>query len=169
MLLAVFPGPGCGIFLAEMATPAQKRVLGAAVDMLAGMPSIVMGLFGFMLILLLRHTILPDANTGLLLAAGYLRLWGRVKRYKLPLIHGSEERLSELCAQEKIGRPPRLFRVSGLKSPCLVGIVRPAILLPRELPAEALAPDDPGPVLPLVQPPGVAHGPGRPAGHGAVL
>ena len=75
----------------------------------------------------------------LLLAAGYLRLWGRVKRYKLPLIHGSEERLSELCAQEKIGRPPRLFRVSGLKSPCLVGIVRPAILLPRELPAEALS------------------------------
>ena len=75
----------------------------------------------------------------LLLAAGYLRLWRRVKRYKLPLVHGSEERLSELCVQEKIGRPPRLFRVSGLKSPCLVGIVRPAILLPRELPAEALS------------------------------
>ena len=75
----------------------------------------------------------------LLLAVGYLRLWGRVRRHKLPLIHGSEERLSELCAQEKIGRPPRLFRVSGLKSPCLVGIVRPAILLPRELPAEALS------------------------------
>ena len=75
----------------------------------------------------------------LLLAAGYLRLWGRVRRHKLPLIHGSEERLSELCAQEKIGRLPRLFRVSGLKSPCLVGVVRPAILLPRELPAEALS------------------------------
>ena len=75
----------------------------------------------------------------LLLAVGYLRLWGRVRRHKLPLIHGSEERLSELCAQEKIGRPPRLFRVSGLKSPCLVGVVRPAILLPRELPAEALS------------------------------
>ena len=36
----------------------------------------------------------------LLLAVGYLRLWGRVRRHKLPLIHGSEERLSELCAQE---------------------------------------------------------------------
>ena len=75
----------------------------------------------------------------LLLAAGYLRMWGRVRRRKLPLIHGSGEKLSELCAQEKIGRPPRLFRISGLKSPCLVGIVRPAILLPRELPAEALS------------------------------
>ena len=29
--------------------------------------------------------------------------------------------------------------MQGLKSPCLVGIVRPAILLPRELPAEALS------------------------------
>lgn len=47
--------------------------------------------------------------------------------------------MSELCAQEKVERLPRLFRVSGLKSPCLVGIVRPAILLPRELPAEALS------------------------------
>lgn len=75
----------------------------------------------------------------LLLAAGYLRMWGRVRRRKLPLLNGSGEKLSELCAQEKIGRPPRLFRISGLKSPCLVGIVRPAILLPRELPAEALS------------------------------
>ena len=74
MLLALLPGVGCGIYLAEFATPAQKRVLGAAVDMLAGMPSIVMGLFGFMLILLLRHTVLPDANTCLLLAAGCLAL-----------------------------------------------------------------------------------------------
>lgn len=75
----------------------------------------------------------------LLLAAGYLRMWGRVRRRKLPLLHGSGEKLSELCAQKKIGRPPCLFRISGLKSPCLVGIVRPAILLPRELPAEALS------------------------------
>ena len=74
-----------------------------------------------------------------LLAAGYLRMWGRVRRRKLPLIHGSVEKMSELCAQEKVERLPRLFRVSGLKSPCLVGIVRPAILLPRELPAEALS------------------------------
>lgn len=74
VLLAVFPGVGCGIYLSEFATPRQKRIMGAAVDMLAGMPSIVMGLFGFMLILLLRRTVLPDANTGLLLAACCLAL-----------------------------------------------------------------------------------------------
>ena len=74
VLLAVFPGVGCGIYLSELASPRQKRIIGAAVDMLAGMPSIVMGLFGFMLILLLRRTVLPDANTGLLLAAGCLAL-----------------------------------------------------------------------------------------------
>ena len=74
-----------------------------------------------------------------LLVAECLRMWGRVRRRKLPLIHGSVEKMSELCAQEKVERLPRLFRVSGLKSPCLVGIVRPAILLPRELPAEALS------------------------------
>lgn len=74
-----------------------------------------------------------------LLVAECLRMWGRVRRRKLPLIHGGVEKMSELCAQEKVERLPRLFRVSGLKSPCLVGIVRPAILLPRELPAEALS------------------------------
>ena len=74
MLLALFPGVGCGVYLSELATPRKKRVLGAAVDMLAGMPSIVMGLFGFMLILLLRRTVLPEANTGLLLAACCLAL-----------------------------------------------------------------------------------------------
>ena len=74
MALALFPGVGCGVYLAEFATPGQKRVLGSAVDMLAGMPSIVMGLFGFMLILLMRRTVLPDANTCLLLAAACLAL-----------------------------------------------------------------------------------------------
>ena len=71
-LLAVVPGVGCGLYLAELASPRQKRIFDAAVDMLAGMPSIVMGLFGFMLILLLRRTFFPEANTGLLLAAGCL-------------------------------------------------------------------------------------------------
>lgn len=74
MVLALVPGTGCGIYLAELATERQRRVLDMAVDMLAGMPSIVMGLFGFMLILLLRHTILPEANTGMLLAAVCLAL-----------------------------------------------------------------------------------------------
>lgn len=74
VLLALFPGVGCGLYLAALATPRQKRFLGAALDMLAGMPSIVMGLFGFMLILFLRRTLFPGANTGLLLAAACLAL-----------------------------------------------------------------------------------------------
>ena len=74
LCLALFPGVGCGIFLAEYAPPKIKAAAGAAVDMLAGTPSIVMGLFGFTLILFLRRTFMPEANTCLLLAAGCLAL-----------------------------------------------------------------------------------------------
>ena len=74
LCLALFPGVGCGIFLAEYASPKVKSAAGAAIDMLAGTPSIVMGLFGFTLILFLRHTFMPQANTCLLLAAGCLAL-----------------------------------------------------------------------------------------------
>lgn len=74
MALAFLPGIGCGIFLAEYATPWQRRVGSSIVDMMAGIPSIVMGLFGFLLILLLRRTFWPQANTSLLLAAACLAL-----------------------------------------------------------------------------------------------
>ncbi len=74
LCLALFPGIGCGLFLAEYASPAQRRRIGCAVDMLAGMPSIVMGLFGFTLILLLRRTVWPAANTCLPAAAGCMAL-----------------------------------------------------------------------------------------------
>ena len=67
--IALFPGIGCGIFLAAYAGPRWRRIVGSAVDMLAGTPSIVMGLFGFTLILFLRRTFFPNANTCLLLAA----------------------------------------------------------------------------------------------------
>lgn len=72
--LALVPGVGCGLYLAEYATPRVRSVADAAVDMLAGTPSIVMGLFGFTLILFLRRTFMPEANTCLLLAAGCLAL-----------------------------------------------------------------------------------------------
>lgn len=67
--LAVPLGIATGIYLAEYATGLWKSLSVIAVDLLAGLPSIVMGLFGFALILFLRKTILPTANTCLLLSA----------------------------------------------------------------------------------------------------
>lgn len=72
--LALFPGVGGGVFLAEYANPCQRRWLGGAVEMLAGVPSIVMGLFGFTLIVLLRRTLFPSANSCLILSALCLSL-----------------------------------------------------------------------------------------------
>lgn len=69
VLFAVPVGVASGIWLAEFAPPRQRAWLGFLVDLLAGVPSIVMGLFGFTLILLLRATVAPAASQGLLLAA----------------------------------------------------------------------------------------------------
>ncbi|MBI4799329.1 MAG: ABC transporter permease subunit [Desulfarculus sp.] len=73
-LLAVPLGVAAGIHLAVYAGGRSRRLLSLAVDILASVPSIVMGLFGFALILLLRATLLPSANTCLLLAAACLAL-----------------------------------------------------------------------------------------------
>lgn len=62
-------GIASGIYLVEYASNRWRMVLGFMVDLLAGTPSIVMGLFGFTIILALRKTFLPGARTGLLLAA----------------------------------------------------------------------------------------------------
>ena len=72
--LAVFPGVGCGLYLVEFASARRAARIRLAMDVLAGTPSIVMGLFGFTLILFLRRTFWPDANTSLLLAAACLAL-----------------------------------------------------------------------------------------------
>ena len=99
VFLAVIPGVGCGLYLSELASPKQKRIFDAAVDMLAGMPSIVMGLFGFMLILLLRKTFFPEANTGLLLASSCLAL------LVLPVLIAS--------TREAMGAVPQSLRLSA--------------------------------------------------------
>ena len=72
--IAIFPGVGCGIYLAEYAPPRLASAIRCVMDVLAGTPSIVMGLFGFTLILFLRHTLWPEANTSLLLASACLAL-----------------------------------------------------------------------------------------------
>ncbi|WP_428565139.1 MAG: PstA family ABC transporter permease [Solidesulfovibrio sp. DCME] len=73
-LFAVPVGIAAGVCLAEYATGRTKAGLTFCVDLLASIPSVLMGLFGFTLVLFLRRTILPAANTCLLLAAGCLAL-----------------------------------------------------------------------------------------------
>ncbi|MDE7174408.1 MAG: ABC transporter permease subunit, partial [Helicobacter sp.] len=67
-------GIGCGIYLSFYATPFQKWLLNTMVDILAGIPSVIMGLFGFLSILWLKNHFLPQANSCLLLAALCLAL-----------------------------------------------------------------------------------------------
>ncbi|SUI45596.1 PstA family ABC transporter permease [Shewanella algae] len=69
LMIALLPGLATGIWLATAKTSKTKALLELAVDILAGVPSILMGLFGFTLILLLRNTLLPSANTCLALSA----------------------------------------------------------------------------------------------------
>ena len=68
-LVAIPVGIAAGIHLSEYAPPRLRRIFDLWIDMLAGVPSIVMGLFGFALILLLRRTVAPDARTALWLSA----------------------------------------------------------------------------------------------------
>jgi len=65
---AVPTGIASGIYLAEFARGRWRGAFNACVDLLSGVPSILMGLFGFTLILFLRATLLPHANTCLLLS-----------------------------------------------------------------------------------------------------
>jgi phosphate transport system permease protein len=67
-LTAIPLGLFCGIYLNEFPRGRLSGILDFCVNLLAGMPSIIMGLFGFALILFLRHTLVPDAGTGLLLS-----------------------------------------------------------------------------------------------------
>jgi phosphate transport system permease protein len=73
-LFALPLGIGSGIYLSQFAGGFPKKGISFAVEILAGIPSILMGLFGFALILFLRQTLVPQANTGLLLAAGCITL-----------------------------------------------------------------------------------------------
>lgn len=72
--IAIPIGIASGIYLAQYASGRIRALLSFLVDLLAGTPSIVMGLFGFTLILTLRRTLIPEARTGLLLAAGCLAM-----------------------------------------------------------------------------------------------
>ncbi len=68
-IIAIPVGIASGIYLAEYASRRQQAFLGLMVDFLSGTPSIVMGLFGFAMILLARRTLVPKAQPSLFLAA----------------------------------------------------------------------------------------------------
>ncbi len=72
--IAAIPGIASGIWLASAPDKPAQKVFSMAVDILAGIPSILMGLFGFSLILLFRERLFPDANASLLLSALCLSL-----------------------------------------------------------------------------------------------
>ncbi len=73
-VVAVPLGVGTGIYLAEYAGARAQRLFGTAVDFLAGIPSVVMGLFGFSIVVTLRHLGVRDARTCLLSASLALAL-----------------------------------------------------------------------------------------------
>lgn len=100
MLIAIIPGIGCGIFLACYASPIFNKNILTIINVLAGIPSIVMGLFGFLIILLMRQWISPDANTNLILSACCLAI------LVLPVII--------ISTQEAIESIPSSIRISLL-------------------------------------------------------
>jgi len=73
-LLATIPGIGCGIYLARFAKGKTLERLSLAIDLLSGIPSIIVGLFGFEMILFLHRFFAPNATTCILLAAFCLAL-----------------------------------------------------------------------------------------------
>jgi len=73
-LIAIPLGVCCGIYLAEYARGRIKLFFSFMVDLLSGMPSIVMGLFGFALILFLRRTLFSHVNTSLILSVACIAL-----------------------------------------------------------------------------------------------
>jgi phosphate transport system permease protein len=72
--IAVPLGIASGIYLAEYASSRWRHCLSVGVDLLAGIPSIVMGLFGFAVILFVQQAFSLRPNTCLLLAATCLAL-----------------------------------------------------------------------------------------------
>jgi phosphate transport system permease protein len=55
LALAIIPGICGGIYLAEYSFPGERRLLGLLFDIIAGLPSIVIGLAGFALTILLHR------------------------------------------------------------------------------------------------------------------
>jgi phosphate transport system permease protein len=69
IILAIVPGICGGIYLAEYSSPKERRLLGLLFDIIAGLPSIVIGLAGFALTILLHRLYPGQFGPCLLLSA----------------------------------------------------------------------------------------------------
>lgn len=74
MAIVLVPGIGCGIYLSMRNNSSLHTIMSIFIDLVAGVPSIVMGLFGFVLIILMRKTFFPEATTCIALSAFCLAL-----------------------------------------------------------------------------------------------
>lgn len=70
LLMAVPVGLAVGIFMAEMSTPRSARIIRSGVELLAGIPSVIYGLFGFFFIApIIRGLFGSPTGLGILTAA----------------------------------------------------------------------------------------------------
>jgi len=70
LLMAVPVGLAVGIFMAEMSTPKSARIIRSGVELLAGIPSVIYGLFGFFFIApIIRGLFGSPTGLGILTAA----------------------------------------------------------------------------------------------------
>jgi phosphate transport system permease protein len=68
-IIAIPIGVSAGIYLSEYCPVPLRPAFSFLIDLLAGIPSIVMGLFGLSLVLLVHEWITPKANTCLIVSA----------------------------------------------------------------------------------------------------
>lgn len=95
--MAIPVGMAAGIYVTVSARGRIRSLLLFSTNALAGVPSIVMGLFGFSMIIALRHSFAPNANTSLLLSAVCIAL------LVLPyMVHATNRSLDALPADMRL-------------------------------------------------------------------
>lgn len=68
-LIALPLGLSTGIYLSEYATPPMRKIIGGLFDVLAGIPSIVVGLYGFSVSIFLHHRFSAQLGPCLLISS----------------------------------------------------------------------------------------------------
>lgn len=117
VMLALPMGVCAGIYLAEYSHGRMKKTLSLLFDILAGIPSIVVGLFGFSLAVFLHHHLSSRIYPCLLISA--LSLAFLVLPY---LIRSTQAALESLPAKERITAPA--LGATQLQNICFVLVPR---------------------------------------------